>query len=341
MGCLVDIDRFFNVPFNSHTEITILQVNYMNFKIRIIAITLIVLGSTTLIGCNILYYKFNKSHSLGIESLEKLNIGGIEQWILIRGQNSSNPVMLILHGGPGSPLFSEVPKYSKLEEHFVVVYWEQRGTAKSYNSKIPIETMTLDQFILDTHELISNIKLKFNVSGVYLMGRSWGSVLGLNVAHRYPDDLIAYIGIAQFVNGLQNDFVSHQHTITMAEQLGDLDALEKLKEIGDPPWDMKSLLYQRKKLTKYGGVIYNQKKRESANIDRIQSVLMSPYYSISTILTLIFNPYFSVKHLWSDVYKTDFTTQIKKIDVPVFFFHGKHDYMVSVKLTGNFNHISS
>ena len=72
----------------------------------------------------------------GIDSVEKITLGGIDQWILIRGWNRSNPVVLFLHGGPGAPLFTyarDVGVEARLEQHFVMVYWEQRGTGKSFN----------------------------------------------------------------------------------------------------------------------------------------------------------------------------------------------------------------
>lgn len=102
----------------------------------------------------------------GIESLEKINLGGVEQWILIRGEDKANPVMLFLHGEPGQPYIyraRDIGVDLKLEQHFVMVYWDQRGQGKSYSSNIPRETMTIEQFVSDIYELTNFLRknLKF------------------------------------------------------------------------------------------------------------------------------------------------------------------------------------
>src|SRR6266446_2159011 len=88
----------------------------------------------------------------GIESLEKVRLGGIDQWIQIRGHNRSHPVMLFLHSGPGFPEMPFSHVNAALEENFVVVHWDQRGAGKSYSSDIPVSSMNIEQFISDTRE---------------------------------------------------------------------------------------------------------------------------------------------------------------------------------------------
>jgi len=93
----------------------------------------------------------------GIDSLEQITLGGIGQWILTRGWDKSNPVLLFLHGGPGAPLFTyarEIGVGAKLEQHFVMVYWEQRGTGKSFSFSIPEASMTIEHFVRDAYELV-------------------------------------------------------------------------------------------------------------------------------------------------------------------------------------------
>ena len=90
-----------------------------------------------------------------ITSIEKIKLGDINQWISIRGRNTSNPILLYLHGGPGTPVMPLFRYFqAPLENHFVVVQWEQRGAGKSFSWKIPKKTMIIQQFISDLHELI-------------------------------------------------------------------------------------------------------------------------------------------------------------------------------------------
>ena len=141
-------------------------------------ITLLVL----LILTFLLFYsgRAGSNNSAGINCLEKVSLGRISQWISIRGNDLSKPVLLFLHGGPGSAnlakLRDEIPA---LEDHFIVVNWDQRGAGKSYNLAFETRSLTLAQYISDAHELVLILKKRFNVNKIYLMGVSWGTVPGL------------------------------------------------------------------------------------------------------------------------------------------------------------------
>jgi len=174
----------------------------------------------------------------GIESLEMVRLGGIEQCISIRGWDKDNPVLLHLHGGPGTAeiLFARYLD-SELEKHVVVVRWDQRGAGKSYNPDIPPETMNTDQFISDTCELAEMLRKRFDEEKVYLVGHSWGSALGALTAARYPEFFHAFVGVAQFVDATENEEMTYQFTLDRAEESGNRQALSEIKEIGVPAWD--------------------------------------------------------------------------------------------------------
>lgn len=115
-----------------------------------------------------------------IATLEPVPIGGMEQWLLIRGRHSANPVLLWLHGGPGASEMPVVPHYNRaLEEEFVVVHWDQRGAGKSNPRDFDESTMTFERFVQDAHELTRHLKRRFGKKKIYLLGHSWGSHLGL------------------------------------------------------------------------------------------------------------------------------------------------------------------
>ena len=139
-----------------------------------------------------------------ITSLEKIELGDINQWISIRGRNTANPILLYLHGGPGTPVMPLFRHFqAPLEDHFIVVQWEQRGAGKSFSWKIPKETMTIEQFISDLQVLIELLRKRFNKEKIYLMGHSWGSVFGTYTVQRYPELFYAYIGVGQATDKLR------------------------------------------------------------------------------------------------------------------------------------------
>jgi pimeloyl-ACP methyl ester carboxylesterase len=111
--------------------------------------------------------------------MEKVNLGGSEQWITIRGKNVNNPLLLYLGiGGPGAGGFpASALTHAPLEDHFVVVNWDQPGTGKSYHA-LPIATLTVERFISDARALTQLLRARFHQDKIYVLGLSWGTLLG-------------------------------------------------------------------------------------------------------------------------------------------------------------------
>lgn len=138
----------------------------------------------------------NAPHS--IASLEKLRLGGADQYILIRGMDVRNPLVLFLHGGPGMPTMYLAHAFQRLlENSFIVVQWDRRGAGKSYSGRIPAATMSVRQEISDTRELVDVLRQRFHKQKVYLVGFSYGSYLGMLAAQRFPELFHAYVGVGQ------------------------------------------------------------------------------------------------------------------------------------------------
>jgi len=271
-----------------------------------------------------------------INSLEEILLGGARQWILIRGEDTANPILLFLHGGPGHP---EMP-YShvdskRLEEHFVVVNWDQRGAGKSHDpAKVP-ESMTLEQHLADTHELIQLLRTRFTKDKIFLIGHSWGSVLGLYTAYSYPDYLYAYVGMGQVVNMMDGEMISYRYTLEKAEEAGDTAAVEMLRGIGPPPYanGFRSLSVQRMLLAKYGGSVHNITLADLAAIrdnspfytDVDRSRFMAAFVQTCTLL-------------WDECMGVDFFTDVPEVQVPVYFFTGRCDYQAPFELLERYYH---
>ncbi|MDC8772551.1 alpha/beta fold hydrolase [Roseateles albus] len=165
-------------------------------------------------------------------------IGGIEQWVTIHGQDSSRPVLLFLHGGPGNPLSPFAKNiYGTWSRDFVLVQWDQRGAGLSFgkNPTQAQESLSLERMVADGIELTEQLQQQLGPRKVLLMGSSWGSVLGVHMAKHRPDLFAAYVGTAQMVSAQANGLASFTQTLALAEAAGDAATVAALKAIGPPP----------------------------------------------------------------------------------------------------------
>ncbi|MBE2235407.1 MAG: alpha/beta fold hydrolase, partial [Anaerolinea sp.] len=138
-----------------------------------------------------------------IASLEKVRLGGAEQWLIIRGQDVDKPVLLFLSGGPGASEAARVLRFNReLEKQFIVVIWEQRGCGKSYPAR---GDLTVKRYTSDVIELSELLRQRFDEQKIYLVGHSWGTIIGLRAAQERPDLFHAYVGTAQMVDVLETD----------------------------------------------------------------------------------------------------------------------------------------
>jgi len=172
-----------------------------------------------------------------IAVLERVRLGGHDQWISIRGESPDNPVLLYLSGGPGqSDLpFSRV-LFEDLAEDFIVVGWDQRGTGKSYPALDPVSTLTLDRAIEDTAELSRYLGERFDEERIYLIGESYGTFLGVLTLQRYPELYHGYVASGQMVDPLETTKRLHQDVLAYAAETGDEALAEQMRAFGEPPY---------------------------------------------------------------------------------------------------------
>lgn len=173
-------------------------------------------------------------------------INGIEQWITIKG-NPSKPIILFIHGGPGSPISPYVDvMYKDLEKDFIIVQWDQRGTGRTYGKNSPPQELTSEYLKANplTLELmtsdgveVSKYLLKYlDKQKIILFGTSWGSALGVKIVTKQPELFYAYVGHSQIVTpNIDEDFYAKIYK--MAEEKKDKEALEILNSIGKPPYN--------------------------------------------------------------------------------------------------------
>jgi pimeloyl-ACP methyl ester carboxylesterase len=174
----------------------------------------------------------------GIDEEVFAPIGGVEQWISIRGQDRDNPVLLLLHGGPGMAA-SFLPRdyFFSWTRDFTVVRWDQRGAGRTYGRSGPIRAgTTIDRMAQDGIEVAEFLRTKLHKPKIVLIGLSWGSMLGAKIAHQRPDLLYAYVGTGQAVNQGKYKKIAYEQLLAEARRQKNQQAIRELSAIGPPPW---------------------------------------------------------------------------------------------------------
>jgi len=186
----------------------------------------------------------------GIDEAKYLKVGGIEQWVSIRGEDRANPVVLVLHGGPGDATnpwgYAGFRPWLKT---YTVVQWDQRGAGKTLgrNGRASVETLTIDRLVQDGVELGDTLRTSLRKDKIILLGHSWGSVLGALMAKRKPDLFQAFVGTGQVGNPAGAYDIAFDALLAKARALGDGRAINELREIGPPPYkDWRGYQVQRR-----------------------------------------------------------------------------------------------
>jgi len=268
-----------------------------------------------------------------IERDEAVKIGGIDQWVSIRSADKRNPVLLLLHGGPG---YVSMPMSwwfaHGWDEYFTVVQWDQRGAGKTYQLNDPAKvapTMTRDRMIADTEEMTQWVRREFGKQKIFVIGHSWGSYLGLELAKRHPEWLHAYIGVGQLTDGPESERRGYTFALDAARRDGNAEAVKQLEAVapypapkGDTP--LKSIYTERRWLGHYGGVMAYRADNDAES----DLSYLSPDYGDSEIKHIWDGNDFSEKYLLAGVLGLD-ESGTRKLDCPLIVFAGRHDYNVN------------
>jgi pimeloyl-ACP methyl ester carboxylesterase len=178
--------------------------------------------------------------SNGVQEAAFVDIGGIRQWIQIRGEDRNNPVLLFVHGGPGSSTLPISSGWRPWEKYFTVVQWDQRGTGRTYgaNGDAIAPTMTLERMTLDGIELAGHLRTHLHKDKIILVGHSWGSFLGIHIVKQRPDLFYAYVGTGQVVGRatFEKSFeITIAHLQTLAQAANNAAALAELAPVASRP----------------------------------------------------------------------------------------------------------
>jgi pimeloyl-ACP methyl ester carboxylesterase len=168
----------------------------------------------------------------GIDEEVFATIGGVEQWISIRGQNRDNPVILLVHGGPGfATSFVGRDFLFAWTRDFTLVRWDQRGAGRTYGRSGPLGPgITIDRMAQDGVQVAEFLRSKLHKPKIVLVGLSWGSILGVKMAKARPDLFYAYVGTGQAVNQYKYKKIAYDQILAEAHRRNDRKAIRQLEE---------------------------------------------------------------------------------------------------------------
>ena len=272
----------------------------------------------------------------GIERLEKVRLGGIDQWVSIRGRDKRNPVLLLVHGGPGYVSMPMSWWFTRgWEEYFTVVQWDQRAAGKTFLSNDPAtvaRTLNRERMLADAEAMAGWIRKALGKKKIFVVGHSWGSYLGLELAKRHPGSLYAYIGVGQLTDGPENERRGWAFAMAAARRAGNTEAIRELDAVAPygastRPIPLKNIYVQRKWLDYYGGVMaYRHGNSAESDLARL-----SPDYTDNEIAHVWDGNAFAERYLLSDVLSLDLTRTLK-LACPLIIFAGRHDVNVNSEL---------
>ncbi|WP_298584637.1 alpha/beta fold hydrolase [uncultured Kocuria sp.] len=269
-----------------------------------------------------------------VAALEKVSIGGSEQWILIRSQDVRNPVVLFLHGGPGtSQLTSNRRGTRELERFFTVVNWDQRGAGKSYAAIADTGRMTIDQFVEDTGELTRHLLARFHQDRLVLVGHSWGSIIGALTVARHPDLFSCYVGIGQVADMAGGEAASYRWTVEQARRHHDRRAVAALARIGPPPYRgdwQRAVVTQRRLLGRFGGEVHDSRTGALGLV--LRGLVCSREYTLGDRINFFRGVMGSMELLWPELLEVNLRETVPELRVPVFFVEGRHDHEAPAEL---------
>jgi len=269
----------------------------------------------------------------GIDEARYVEVGGIQQWITIRGEDRNNPVLLFLHGGPGDA--TNPWGYAGFRlwlKHFTVVQWDQRGAGRTLgkNPDAPPQVITVARMTQDGLELAELLRKQLRKDKIILVGHSWGSILGIRMVKARPDLFYAFVGTGQVADPKKSYTVAYGQLLRNAEALKDERALRELREVGPPPYsDGRGYGVQRKWSNFFEGA-------DAFISSMIGFALTAPGYTLRDVNDWFDGQSVSAERLVPETSALDATALAGDFAVPVFVIQGAEDFTTPTSLARSF-----
>ena len=269
----------------------------------------------------------------GIDEGRYVDIGGIQQWITIRGTNRNNPVLLFLHGGPGDATNPwGYAAFRTWLNYFTVVQWDQRGSARTLgkNSDSLGATISIDRMAKDGIELADYLRKSLGKEKIVLVGHSWGSILGVFMAKARPDLFSAFVGTGQVADPSKTYTVAHRDLLRKAQALREQNAIDELREVGPPPYsDGRGYGVQRKWANRFEGA-------DAFIASMFGFALMAPGYTVHDVNDWLDGQGVSAERLIPETSALTATKLGGEFALPVFVIQGAEDFTTPTSLAEAF-----
>lgn len=273
-----------------------------------------------------------------------VKIGGIDQWVSVRGRHRDNPILLFLHGGPGFTVSPVAYYYMRdWEEYFTVVQWDHRGAGKTYAANDPANvrpTMSIDKLVDDAAEVATHLRQKYGKRRIILMAHSFGTILGTKLAQRHPDWFYAYVGTGQFVDFQRSEVegfkatLAAAHAANNAQAISDLNRIAPFPDPAHPERNLQNLGVERKWLAAFGGYYWPGGEGHNVKISQF-----SPDYTAAELKIRDEAQGFSGEALWGELGKLSLSQSVT-FRLPVVILQGRHDLGTSSVLAEEwFGHV--
>lgn len=260
-----------------------------------------------------------------IATLEKINLNGSEQWISIRGRDINKPVLLFLAGGPGgSQLVTERRTLAGMEDHFVVVNWEQPGAGKSFDA-VDRSALTPERYVADGIALTEHLRERFDEEKIYLVGESWGSALGVWMVQRNPEYFHALINTGQMVAFLENDLMCYDFALNLARERGNTPKVEQLTKQGPPPYYGKGTAMKESAFLMDTFNYMNADPRIADDGFNTFQDLAGSEYGLYDKLNWFRGALETIDVVYPQLWSVDLRQQATTLEVPVYFLLGRYD----------------
>jgi pimeloyl-ACP methyl ester carboxylesterase len=264
---------------------------------------------------------------MNIDSLEAVQLGDTTQWIRVRAEDPSNPVLLLIQQGPGLPMINEVRGFEAtlgLEKDFIVVYWDQRGCGRSLKGPKGNEGISLQSMVEDTVALMVVLNDRFN-SELFVAGFSLGATVGALACAKRPDLVTALIATGVDVDGVAAAHSAYEFALATARQRGNKRAVRQLTKIGEPPHVNVGQFGTRVRwASNFGGVTAN---KSYAGIARslIASLMRSSDYSLGDVVRTLRGITATQGALLPEINQLYLDSLLPRLDTPIVFVQGRLD----------------
>lgn len=266
-------------------------------------------------------------------------LGGYEQKVLIEGRKKDFPVIITLHGGPGTPIPFSVGcrgLFPEFTDNFIMVYWDQLGCG--INNYAIDDTFSIDSFVQMTEDLIEHMKKKFPNNKVIVFSTSWGSILSAKLLERKPHAVDAVVACGQII---KNVFICDEVKNALYQSRIPKKKLEKINNVTLDNYSDKDLQLISHSLQKYTEAYQNKIGTKAPIGTMIKGLITSPDYKMKDFKAIIFNGDRKNTSLWKEILRLDLTEQLKTVEIPYIILQGDTDIVASTQTVQELVSVSS